>query len=121
MADIKHHGFHYIELPSKNNAAMKTFYGAVFGWTFQDWGETYVAIHGAGMEGGFDAASDRKPSNQGVLVIIYSGDLEASEKAITQSGGKITVPIFSFPGGRRFHFEDPSGNELGVWTIVKEG
>lgn len=120
MSDIQQHSFHYIELPSTDNAAMKAFYGAVFGWTFQDWGETYVAIHGAGVEGGFDAASERQPSDQGSLVIIYSNDLEASEKAVKEAGGAIEVPIFSFPGGRRFHFKDPSGNVLGVWTIVED-
>ncbi len=120
MSDIQHHSFHYIELPSIDNAAMKAFYGPVFGWTFQDWGETYVAIQGANVDGGFDMASDRKPSDQGALVIIYSKDLEASEEAVKAAGGHITVPIFSFPGGRRFHFKDPSGNELGVWTIVEE-
>ncbi len=120
MADIQHHGFHYIELPSTDNAAMKAFYGEVFGWTFQDYGSTYVAIHGAGVEGGFDAASERKPSDQGALVIIYSEDLESSEEAVKNAGGEITLPVFGFPGGRRFHFKDPSGNELGIWTIVED-
>lgn len=121
MADIQHHSFHYIELPSTDNAAMKAFYGDVFGWTFQDYGPTYVAIHGAGVEGGFDADSGtRKPSAQGALIIIYSKDLEASEAAVKATGAEITAPIFSFPGGRRFHFKDPSGNELGIWTIVED-
>jgi predicted enzyme related to lactoylglutathione lyase len=117
----KHHHFNYIELPATDLAAMKTFYGNVFGWTFQDWGDTYASIHGAGVDGGFDAQSDRKPSDQGALVILYSDDLEASQERVESAGGEISVPIFSFPGGRRFHFTDPSGNELGVWTIVKEG
>lgn len=120
MSDIPHHSLHYIELPSTDNTAMKAFYGDVFGWTFQDWGETYVAIHGAGVEGGFDAESERKPCGQGALVIVYSKDLEASENAVKAAKGQITVPIFSFPGGRRFHFKDPSGNELGIWTIVED-
>ena len=96
---------------------MKAFYGGVFGWTFEDFGPSYVAIHGAGVEGGFDAASDKKPTRDGALVIMFSNDLEASEAAIKSAGGTITVPIFSFPGGRRFHFTDPSGNELAVWTM----
>ena len=112
-----HHHFNYIELPSTDNGAMKAFYGAVFGWTFQDWGETYVAIQGSGVEGGFDADSGgRKPSNQGALVILYSDDLPASEKAVQAAEGIISVPAYDFPGGRRFHFTDPSGNELAVWT-----
>ena len=113
----KHHHFNYIELPATDLAAMKSFYGSAFAWTFQDWGDTYVAIHGAGVDGGFDAASaNRKPSDQGTLVILYSDDLEASEKAVMEAGGNISAPAFDFPGGRRFHFTDPSGNELGIWT-----
>lgn len=115
-----HHGFNYIELPSLDNVKMKAFYGAAFDWTFQDWGETYVAIHGAGVEGGFDQASeDRQPSNQGALVILYSDDLNASEKAVLKEGGTISVPVYEFPGGKRFHFTDPSGNELAVWTSLE--
>jgi len=96
---------------------MKSFYGGAFGWTFVDWGDAYAAIDGAGVEGGFDGnAGQRKPSNQGALVILYSEDLAATEQAVVDSGGTISVPAFDFPGGRRFHFTDPSGNELGVWT-----
>ena len=112
-----HHHFNYIELPATDLAAMKKFYGDAFGWTFQDWGDTYVAIQGAGVDGGFDAASEnRKPTDQGVLVILFSDDLVASEKAVIDAGGTISVPAFDFPGGRRFHFTDPSGNELGIWA-----
>ncbi len=114
---MSHHRFNYIELPATDLTAMKTFYGNTFGWTFKDWGESYVEIIGAGIEGGFDAASGaRKPSNQGALVILYSDDLVATEKAVTENGGRISTELFEFPGGRRFHFTDPSGNELGVWT-----
>ena len=80
----------------------------------------YAAITGAGMDGGFDARADRKPSDQGALVVIYSDDLEASEQAVKAAKGDITVPIFDFPGGRRFHFKDPSGNELAIWTKSAE-
>ena len=95
---------------------MKAFYGGVFGWTFEDYGPSYVAIHGAGVEGGFDADTDKKPTRDGALIILYSHDLDVSEAAIKVAGGVITLPQFDFPGGRRFHFTDPSGNELGVWT-----
>lgn len=112
-----HHHFNYIELPATDLVAMKAFYGGAFGWTFQDWGETYAAIHGAGVEGGFDGASaERKPSNQGALVILYSDDLPATHQAVVDAGGVISLAPFDFPGGRRFHFVDPSGNELAVWT-----
>lgn len=120
MSNDTHHHFHYIELPATDLKALKAFYGSVFGWTFQDWGDTYVSIHGAGVEGGFDADSGRMPSTQGALVILYSKDLESSLEAVKAAGAKISKPIFSFPGGRRFHFIDPSGNELAVWTIVED-
>jgi len=97
---------------------MKAFYGEVFGWTFQDWGETYVAIHGSGVEGGFDQASTRAPSDQGALVILYSDDLIETEASVIAANGQISIPAYDFPGGRRFHFKDPSGNELAVWTSV---
>lgn len=112
-----HHHFNYIELPSTDLVKTKEFYGSTFGWTFKDWGDAYVEIQQAGVEGGFALASEnRKPSNQGALVILYSNDLVASEKAVVENGGKISMEPFDFPGGRRFHFLDPSGNELGVWT-----
>ena len=112
-----HHNFHYIELPAKDLAATKSFYGNVFGWEFKDWGDAYVEITGAGVEGGFALASEeRQPSDQGALVIVYSDDLVKSEQAVADHGGTISMEPFDFPGGRRFHFLDPSGNELGVWT-----
>lgn len=116
-----HHHFNYIELPTIDMAAMKAFYSAVFGWSYVDYGPSYAAITGAGMDGGFDGdAGVRKPSDQGALVVLYSDDLEASEKAVKIANGEITAPIFNFPGGRRFHFKDPSGNELAVWTVAAE-
>ena len=98
---------------------MKAFYTAVFGWSYVDYGPKYASITGAGVDGGFDADSGaRKPSNQGALVVLYSEDLEATQEAVINGGGEITIPIFDFPGGRRFHFSDPSGNELAVWTTT---
>lgn len=118
MPGNTHHCFNYIELPATDLKAMKSFYGSVFGWTFQDWGKTYVAIHGAGVDGGFDADTIRKPSKDGALIVLNSTDLEGSLQAVKSAGAEISVPIFSFPGGRRFHFIDPSGNELAVWTMA---
>ena len=116
-----HHHFNYIELPTTDMAAMKAFYADVFGWGYVDYGPGYAAITGAGMDGGFDAnAGARKPSDQGALIVLYSDDLDASEQAVKQANGVITVPIFDFPGGRRFHFKDPNGNELAVWTKLPE-
>lgn len=104
----------YIELQAAGGAidSMKSFYSAAFGWTFTDYGTSYSAFS-EGLDGGFDgaAASQMKP-----LPIIYAADLEAALEAVTEAGGKIVQPIFAFPGGRRFHFSDPAGNELAVWS-----
>jgi predicted enzyme related to lactoylglutathione lyase len=116
-----HHSINYIELPSTDLAKTKSFYGEVFGWTFQDWGDTYVSFQGAGIDGGFEHASQgRMASKSGALVILYSDDLDASEQAVRAAGGEISVEPFEFPGGKRFHFVDPSGNELAIWKPQAE-
>lgn len=116
MADTHHH-FNYVELPATDITAMKVFYAEAFGWSYQDYGPAYAAIIGAGVDGGLDGnAGARKPSDQGALVVLYSDDIDSSEQAVRNAGGTISVPQFDFPGGRRFHFKDPSGNELAVWT-----
>lgn len=118
MSD-SHHTIHYIELPALSVGKMKAFYGAAFGWTFTDYGPGYAAFHGAGIEGGFDESQDYiAPNKPGAFVILYSDDLELTQKSIVDAGGDICVPTYGFPGGKRFHFKDPSGNELGVWTTV---
>ncbi len=114
-----HHTINYIELPSSDLTATKAFYGAVFGWTFQDWGPNYVAFHGGGIDGGFEDASvdgAATPGHAGALVILYSDDLENTLEAVKRAGGAVYRDIYAFPGGRRFHFKDPSGNELAVWA-----
>lgn len=105
----------YIELPVTDMAASKAFYADAFGWTYEDYGPTYAAFTNAGIDGGFDAASDRKPSGDGALVVLFDEALEDCEARVVKAGGVITTPIFSFPGGRRFHFRDPNGNDLAVW------
>ena len=109
----------YIELPVTDLAASKGFFAKAFGWSYVDYGPSYASFEGAGIDGGLDADSDRKPSKNGALVVLYAKDLEAALTSVEQAGGIITVPIFPFPGGRRFHFTDPSGNELAVWTTTK--
>lgn len=111
----------YIELPVIELDESKTFYTQVFGWRFVDYGSNYAAFEGAGIDGGLDAASDRLPSRNGALVVLKSDNLVAAQSKIEDAGGVITVPVFSFPGGRRFHFTDPSGNELAVWRPEDEG
>ena len=110
----------YIELPATDLVASKAFYADAFGWTYVDYGPTYSSFEGAGIDGGLDGASDRKPGKDGALVVLHTKDLEATQKSVEAAGGIVTVPIFSFPGGRRFHFTDPSGNELAVWTTANE-
>ena len=112
----KHHTINYIEFPSDDLAETKKFYGTLFGWTFTDWGETYISFEGAGIDGGFRSDGEVKSQNPGVLVVLYSDNLEATLESVTAAGATITLPIFSFPGGRRFQFNDPSGNELAVWS-----
>ena len=118
MSD-NHHKIHYMELPALSLGAMKDFYGKVFGWTFTDYGPTYAAFHGTGIEGGFDENQEFiAPNKPGAFVILYSDDLEATQASVKSAGGEICVETYGFPGGKRFHFKDPSGNELGVWTEV---
>ena len=102
----------YLELPSTGLTETKTFYEAAFGWAFQDYGPTYAAFD-QGLDGGFDADPERPKAP---LPVLYATDLEAMATRVEAAGGVILRPIFDFPGGRRFHFRDPSGNELAVWS-----
>ena len=104
----------YIEFPAADTAQAKDFYTAAFGWKFEDYGPLYTSFHDGRLTGGFSAHEAARPAKP--LVVIYAADLEGAQRAVEQSGGKITRPVFSFPGGRRFHFADPSGNELAVWS-----
>ena len=104
----------YIEFPATDVGATRKFYTDVFGWKFTDYGPDYTSFHDGRIAGGFDAG--RKPGPGGPLVVIYAEDLAGIEKQVVAAGGKVTRPVFSFPGGRRFHFVDPSGNELAVWS-----
>jgi predicted enzyme related to lactoylglutathione lyase len=111
-----HHAIDYIELPAPELPAVRDFYARAFGWQFNDYGPGYAGIRGTeeGMEaGGLAAEGTTQP-----LVILYSDDLDASLRAVEAAGGTVTRPPFDFPGGRRFHFTDPAGTELAVWTEV---
>lgn len=111
---MRHHSFDFIEIPTTDMKAAQAFYGAAFGWKFQDWGDDYADILEAGLAGGLRRV-DRVSGRGGTLAILYSKDLEASERAVIAAGGTITEK-HEFPGGRRFQFADPSGVELAVWT-----
>lgn len=113
----KHETINYLELPATDIKSTKKFFETVFNWSFEDYGHEYTAFSTENMEGGF-YKSDKKSSteNGATLIVFYSSDLEATQSKIQENGGLITKPIFSFPGGRRFHFAEPSGNELAVWS-----
>ncbi len=99
----------YLEMPAGDLTALKAFYGEAFGWTFTDYGPTYAAFD-QGLEGGFQA--DAAEALARPLPVLYAKDLEGMAARVLAAGGRIVRPIFSFPGGRRFHFTDPSGDEL---------
>ena len=113
----KHEKINYVEFPAKDINAAKDFFRTVFGWSFVDYGPEYTAFSNEGIDGGF-FQSDLSASteNGSVLIVFYSEDLEQTLAKIERAGGSIVKPIFTFPGGRRFHFADPNGNEYAVWS-----
>lgn len=104
----------YIEFPMADIEGAKRFYKAVFGWEFTDYGPDYTSFHDGRLGGGFRAQSP--VPNGGPLVVIYATNLGTMEAKVQAAGGSIVRETFSFPGGKRFHFTDPSGNELAVWS-----
>jgi predicted enzyme related to lactoylglutathione lyase len=104
----------YIELPAGDLSATKDFYASAFGWGFTDYGPDYSGLEGAGLDGGL--AAPAAVTATAPLVILKADDLEDALARVEAAGGVVTRPIFEFPGGRRFHFRDPAGNELGVWA-----
>lgn len=104
----------YIEMASTDIARTKRFYGEVFGWKFTDYGPEYTSFEDGRLSGGFYKADAARPGT--VLVVVFALELAAAEQRVRAAGGQIVKPIFSFPGGHRFHFTDPSGNELAVWS-----
>ena len=104
----------YIEFGATDVAASKRFYVDVFGWKFTDYGPDYTSFDDGRITGGFRMVERANPGS--VLVVIFAMDLAAAEAKVRAAGGRIVKPVFEFPGGRRFHFTDPSGNELAVWS-----
>lgn len=111
------HSIDYLEFASKDLAATKAFFSTAFAWSFQDYGPDYIAFDDGRMTGGFfrsekvAAAADGAP-----LVVFYHSDLEGAKENVEKTGGVLKRDIFSFPGGRRFHFTEPGGNEFAVWS-----
>jgi predicted enzyme related to lactoylglutathione lyase len=104
----------YIEFGVADVSLAKRFYGSVFGWVFTDYGPEYTSFVDGRLSGGFRRGEEVRAG--GPLVVIYATDLEAVASAVQAAGGTITQPTFDFPGGRRFHFRDPCGHELAVWS-----
>ncbi len=104
----------YIEMTSTSIPDTKRFYTSAFGWKFTDYGPDYTSFEDGRLSGGFHKGG--APGAGGALVVIFAVDLAAMESRVREAGGTIVKPVFSFPGGRRFHFKDPSGNELAVWS-----
>ncbi len=113
----QHEKINYVEFPAKNIEVTKKFFTSVFGWSFVDYGPEYTAFSNEGLNGGF-FKSDLSASTKlgSALIVFYSNNLEQTRKKIETAGGSILKPIFSFPGGSRFHFADPNGNEYAVWS-----
>ncbi len=113
----KHHGVDYVEIYVTDMERAKGFYSQAFGWKLTEYAPSYVGFsdHARAEReaGGLCLVENVKPG--GPLVLLFSSDLEQSQRAVKEAGGKINKPIYSFPGGRRFEFEDPAGNLLGVW------
>jgi len=113
MATNRDRKIDYLEFTSNDIEATKSFYNRVFGWSFQDYGPDYTSFSDGRITGGFRKGEVQASSSP--LVVIFVDDLDAAEKHVKAAGGIITKETFSFPGGSRFHFRDPSGNELSAW------
>lgn len=109
----------YVEFAVRDVPAARRFYAAVFGWVFEDYGPDYISFHDGRIGGGFYTApagwAPAPAGGGGPVVVFYAADLGEAERRVTTAHGRIVRPIFAFPGGRRFHFTDPSGNELAFW------
>ena len=115
----EHEKINYVEFPARDIEATKAFFKAVFNWFFEDYGPEYTAFSDAGIDGGFYKSElNASVENGSALIVLYSKELEQTQSKIVDAGGEIIKPIFSFPGGRRFHFSDPNGNEYAVWSEV---
>lgn len=113
----EHEKLNYVEFPCKDLPATKAFFKQVFSWEFEDYGPEYSAFSNQGLDGGFyQAGLHSTEASGGALLVFYSDALETTQAKVKAAGGVISKDIFSFPGGRRFQFFEPSGNELAVWS-----
>jgi len=118
---VKHEKLNYVEFPATNIPATKMFFEKAFGWSFEDFGPEYTAFTDQGIDGGFYQSDlTSTTANGSALLVLPSDNLDLTQSNIEAAGGKISLPIFSFPGGQRFHFIEPSGNELAIWSKEKK-
>ena len=104
----------YIEIPVTDPAKARDFFAELMGWEFRDWGPDYISFHDGQLNGGFRRSVEPPPPNS-VLLVFFSDDLERDRDRVVELGAAINQDIFEFPGGRRFHFVDPLGNEYAIW------
>jgi predicted enzyme related to lactoylglutathione lyase len=119
MRKAEHEKINYVEFPAKDMLATKAFFSQAFNWQFTDYGPEYTAFsaQSTGLDGGFYTADLAASTHSGsALIVLFSTELEQTQRKIKEAGGSIVKEIFPFPGGRRFHFTDPSGNEFAVWS-----
>lgn len=113
----QHEKLNYVEFTSEDLNATKTFFTAVFGWEFVDYGPEYTAFSNQGLDGGFYKASAcNRTDTGGALLVFYSSDIQSTLDKVVANGGSVVKETFDFPGGCRFHFTEPSGNEFAVWS-----
>lgn len=105
----------YVEIPVTDLKKTREFFSALFGWSFQEWGDEYMSFSDGRLDGGF-RRSERAAPSSGVLVVFFSENLERDVERVQELGASISEPIFPFPGGRRFHFVDPVGTEYAIWS-----
>lgn len=118
----EHEKIDYVEFPAKDIEKVKAFFSAALGWDFVDYGQDYTTFSDKGLNGGFFKSDLNVSTNNGsALIVLYSESLLDTETSIKAAGGTIVKPIFSFPGGHRFHFADPNGNEYAVWSDKYNG
>jgi predicted enzyme related to lactoylglutathione lyase len=113
------HCIDYVEVPVTNPKQAQDFFASLFGWSFQSWGDDYISFNDGRLDGGFRRSHEPAPPT-GVLLVFYSEDLERDVARVQELGAKISQEIFAFPGGRRFHFIDPTGTEYAMWSAVAE-
>lgn len=105
----------YVEIPVTDPAKARDFFAALYGWSFEEWGDDYVSFKDGRLDGGFRRSEEPAPAT-GVLLVFYSDNLERDVERVKELGATISQEIFSFPGGRRFHFVDPVGTEYAIWS-----